>query len=191
MGTVRRYSRIGKLVDTSQKPPDGYHVAYNAATDECEFREAASGPGGAHATSHQNNGADEINVAGLSGRLADPQTPATHTHAPGDVTGTAVITSDARLSDARAPLSHSHVDADLPAGLARDSEVTAAITAHAGTNTHAQIDSHLASTANPHGTTAAQAGALATTAFSGLAKITVGTSAPGSPSVGDLWIDSN
>jgi hypothetical protein len=32
---------------------------------------------------------------------------------------------------------------------------------------------------------------LDATAFSGLAKITVGTSAPGSPSVGDLWIDSN
>jgi hypothetical protein len=30
-----------------------------------------------------------------------------------------------------------------------------------GTNTHAQIDSHLASTANPHSTTAAQVGALA------------------------------
>lgn len=28
----------------------------------------------AHATSHQNGGADEINVAGLSGVLADPQT---------------------------------------------------------------------------------------------------------------------
>lgn len=27
--------------------------------------------------------------------------------------------------------------------------------------------------------------------FSGLAKITVGTSAPGSPTTGDLWIDTN
>jgi len=32
----------------------------------------------AHAASHQNGGGDEINVAGLSGVLADPQTPATH-----------------------------------------------------------------------------------------------------------------
>lgn len=32
---------------------------------------------------------------------------------------------------------------------------------------------------------------LEATAFSGLAKITVGTSTPGSPSVGDLWIDTN
>lgn len=39
---------------------------------------AAGGGGGAHATSHENGGADEINVAGLSGVLADPQTPASH-----------------------------------------------------------------------------------------------------------------
>jgi hypothetical protein len=32
---------------------------------------------------------------------------------------------------------------------------------------------------------------LDATAFVGLAKITVGTSTPGSPSVGDLWIDTN
>lgn len=31
-----------------------------------------------HATSHQNGGTDEINVAGLSGLLVDPQTPTTH-----------------------------------------------------------------------------------------------------------------
>lgn len=31
-----------------------------------------------HAASHQNGGADEINVAGLSGELADPQPPKTH-----------------------------------------------------------------------------------------------------------------
>src|SRR3989304_4204919 len=35
---------------------------------------------GAHATSHQNGGADEISVAGLSGALADAQTPTAHTH---------------------------------------------------------------------------------------------------------------
>lgn len=38
------------------------------------------GAGGLHANSHQNGGADEINVAGLSGKLADAQTPAAHTH---------------------------------------------------------------------------------------------------------------
>ena len=33
---------------------------------------------GAHATSHQNGGSDEINVTGLSGLLADGQTPLAH-----------------------------------------------------------------------------------------------------------------
>jgi hypothetical protein len=32
----------------------------------------------AHATSHQNEGSDELNVDGLSGELADPQTPLDH-----------------------------------------------------------------------------------------------------------------
>ena len=32
----------------------------------------------AHASRHENGGADEINVGGLSGLLADPQTPTTH-----------------------------------------------------------------------------------------------------------------
>jgi hypothetical protein len=33
---------------------------------------------GAHASTHENGGADELNVAGLSGTLADPQTPSSH-----------------------------------------------------------------------------------------------------------------
>ena len=41
----------------------------NALYDKIE----TLGSGGAHASSHQNGGADEINVAGLSGELADPQ----------------------------------------------------------------------------------------------------------------------
>jgi hypothetical protein len=40
----------------------------------------------AHAASHENGGADEISVAGLSGVLADPQTPASHTHPSTDIT---------------------------------------------------------------------------------------------------------
>lgn len=47
------------------------------------FHQGGVGGGGvpsAHATSHQNGGADEISVAGLSGVLADAQTPAAHNH---------------------------------------------------------------------------------------------------------------
>lgn len=43
----------------------------------------------------------------------------THSHAPGDVTGTAVITSDVRLSDARTPLAHGHAESDVT-GLVTD-----------------------------------------------------------------------
>jgi hypothetical protein len=67
----------------------------------------APGAGGAHAASHQNNGADEISVAGLSGVLADAQTPAAHTHAQGDVTD---LTAD--LAD-KSDVGHTHVKADV------------------------------------------------------------------------------
>lgn len=43
--------------------------------------------GGLHASSHENGGGDEISVAGLSGLLADPQTPTAHSHDWADVTG--------------------------------------------------------------------------------------------------------
>jgi hypothetical protein len=42
--------------------------------------------------------------------------PSIHTHVPGDVTGTAVITTDSRLSDARTPLAHNHVATDVNSG---------------------------------------------------------------------------
>lgn len=40
----------------------------------------------AHKTSHQNGGADQISVAGLTGLLGTAQTPAAHTHPESDVT---------------------------------------------------------------------------------------------------------
>jgi hypothetical protein len=40
-------------------------------------------------------------VAGNDAKLTDARTPTTHAHAPGDVTGTAVVTGDVRLSDSR------------------------------------------------------------------------------------------
>lgn len=41
---------------------------------------------------------------------------AAHTHAPADITGTAVITTDPRLSDSRAPTVHAHAWADITSG---------------------------------------------------------------------------
>lgn len=43
-------------------------------------------PPDTHVTQHQNGGSDEIDLTGLSGVLADPQTPAAHTHPEGDIT---------------------------------------------------------------------------------------------------------
>jgi hypothetical protein len=54
-----------------------------------------------------NASATEV-VYGSDTRLTDARTPASHAHAPADVTGTAVIDNDARLSDARTPVAHTH-----------------------------------------------------------------------------------
>lgn len=47
-----------------------------------------------HHTRHENAGADEIDVTGLSGLLADAQTPLAHTHAEADITGLVADLSD-------------------------------------------------------------------------------------------------
>jgi len=53
---------------------------------------AAASGGGAHATTHENGGADEISVLGLSGLLADGQTPLAH-HVSHETGGTDAITA--------------------------------------------------------------------------------------------------
>lgn len=62
----------------------------------------------AHAISHQNGGTDEINVAGLSGVLADPQTPATHatSHQNGGTDEISVTGLSGLLADAQTPVIH-------------------------------------------------------------------------------------
>lgn len=49
-----------------------------------------------HSARHENGGADEISIAGLSGVAADPQTPAAHTHDAADINA-------GTLPDARFP----------------------------------------------------------------------------------------
>ena len=69
-------------------PANGMLI-YNTTTATVQKYEAGawvnSGTPAAHASTHQNGGADEISVAGLSGLLADGQTPIAHiaSHAPG------------------------------------------------------------------------------------------------------------
>jgi hypothetical protein len=61
-----------------------------------------------HATTHQNGGSDEINVAGLSGLLADPQTPLAHktTHENGGSDEISVAGLSGLLADPQTPLAH-------------------------------------------------------------------------------------
>lgn len=59
------------------------------------------------------------------------------------------------------------------------------VTGHESTYNHGDYDTHIALTTTAHG------GVLPSTAFSGLAKISVGTITPGSPGAGDLWVDTN
>jgi hypothetical protein len=54
-----------------------------------------------HKARHQSGGADQINVGGLSGQLADPQPPII-----GATAATAVAGNDARLTNARTPTAH-------------------------------------------------------------------------------------
>lgn len=61
-----------------------------------------------HAFTHQNGGTDEVNVAGLSGELADPQTPKTHatSHQNGGGDEVSVTGLSGLLADGQTPLSH-------------------------------------------------------------------------------------
>jgi len=84
------------------------------------------GAPGAHASTHENGGGDEINVAGLSGELADPQPPKAHNQALSTITGHDKAAHDALGIDAatlegsnkaavqdHAPKAHTHVEADI------------------------------------------------------------------------------
>jgi hypothetical protein len=67
-------------------------------------------PPAAHAATHQNGGSDEINVAGLSGLLADDQNPVAHAsdHENGGGDEINVGGLSGLLADAQTPLTHLH-----------------------------------------------------------------------------------
>lgn len=65
------------------------------------------GGGGLHALSHEDGGTDEIDVSALSGLLAQPQAPLSHTHLIADTTGLQTVL------DGKASVVHSHSISDV------------------------------------------------------------------------------
>jgi hypothetical protein len=119
------------------------------------------GGGGPHAADHENGGADEIDVTGLSGLLADAQTPLAHTHPQTDVVGlvAALNDLDAAILDVSAQID-AHVDnwGEIGGVLADQVDLQAALDAkaavghnHAGVYepANANIQAHIASAHAP------------------------------------------
>lgn len=109
------------LVGTDGTPDTG-----NPYVTDSDSRNTDSRTPTAHAASHENGGGDEINVVGLSGLLADPQTPATHTIVSHDTTATgAELTTLTDGSDAAALHFHALTgNEDLITGILTGGEIT-------------------------------------------------------------------
>lgn len=75
--------------------------------------------------------------------VTNARVPTSHTHTPGEVTGTAVVTNDGRLSDARQLASG--VDKTKLNGIAAGAVSDHVNIANKGSNTHAQIDTFVGS----------------------------------------------
>jgi len=84
-------------------PSDWFVVGSHGATHA-----AAGSDPNLHAADHQNGGGDEISVAGLSGLLADAQTPAAHAadHQNGGADEISVAGLSGLLADAQTPAAH-------------------------------------------------------------------------------------
>jgi hypothetical protein len=101
---------------------------------------------GPHKTTHENGGTDQMTVAGLTGLLATAQTPATHALSGLEHTGSL---SDVQHGNRSGGSLHSIAVAGISDGFLAQADKTL-------------YDNHVASTLNPHATTAAQVGAPST-----------------------------
>jgi len=109
----------GKAVDITERVDDTILV-FKSGSDT--YIHETKGAPGAHASTHENGGGDEVSVAGLSGELADPQPPKSHTHPCSQITD-----HDKTLHDGL------NIDADTVDGLHGDELATdAELSTHAG-----------------------------------------------------------
>jgi len=110
-------TNTGDNVDAVLEP--SYGSSANTVCEGNDSRLSDARTPTAHASSHENGGADEISVAGLSGELADDQPPKAHAlggiaHSADTLANlnlkvsdaTLIDTGDSRLSDARTPTAH-------------------------------------------------------------------------------------
>jgi hypothetical protein len=158
----------------------------------------------AHAASHQNGGADEISIAGLSGLAADPQTPAAHTH-DYEPSGAAAATVAAHEGESDPHTQYQKESekgaANGYASLGADGKVPSSqLPASSGGGvTVAEVDgtpSVAATTIKfPNGTITDNGDGSATYTPASSGGATIHTSAyaspPASPAAGDLWLPSD
>lgn len=118
-----------------------------------------------HGLSHTVGALDALDVGGLSGELADPQTPKTHGHSAGEVSDIqAAISGNTDVSQNSSHRdqtgnAHSNSTDTIPEGAVNRYFTDARV------NTNANVSAnttHRASTDNPHDVTAQQSGAIPT-----------------------------
>jgi hypothetical protein len=161
-------------------PTSGQVMTWNATTKEWTPTTPTSSPGGAHAATHATGQDDAVapsaigaaSVSALEGHTGNSNNPHSTTAAQ---TGAATTSALTAHTEAAAP--HTGHAASTHAHSPGDVTGTAVIASDFSAHTGA--------------TTAAHGGVLASTALSGVAKITVGATAPVGPTTGDLWIDVN
>jgi hypothetical protein len=101
--------RLENLTTATSSPNFVRPVDYAETTNEKVWQLFKALPY-AHASTHANGGTDEINVAGLSGELADPQPPKTHA-----ASHTAGNTDPIQLDDLAAPDDNTDLDVSTSA----------------------------------------------------------------------------